>query len=252
MAFAQRINAEVIYYRTAESFFRKAFMAMRDYTYDSNYALDEEKRETITIPCSKGGFSSAILALINWGCCLESTTNLIICDIIRRKYSNNDLGKRQEREMRNLLKDNIRRRLDYINNNVGEIISPDLLNDISKLTKARNEFVHFDDEMKFCGGNLLLPSVFLLSKENMIFYRKTLLELMSVYRRNKILIIDPVDEKEEIYADGNYMDVEGLSRLRQMWYIIKHPIWYLFVRIPRKRQERRYRRMLVSELAMLE
>lgn len=251
MSFAQRINAEVIYYRTAETFFRKAFLAMRDYTYDSNYASDEEKRETITMPFSKEGFSSAILALINWGCCLESTTNLIIRDIIRRKYANNDPENRPESEMRNVIKGNIRSRLDYINNNVGAIISSDLLNDISILTKARNEFVHFDDEMKFCGGNLLLTSVLLLSKENLIFYRKTLLKLISVYRRNKILIIDPVDENAEIYGDGDFMDDVGLSRLRQMWFIIKHPLWYLFVRIPRKLQERKYRRGLISELEIL-
>ena len=143
-------------------------MEMQEFTYDVNYG-EVEELATISIPFTKDGLRFAILALINWACCLESSTNLCIRYIIQHKNYGEDLFQNRKRELKKLLNCNVKCRLDYINNAVGTIISADLMEDIRKLTQARNEFVHFDDEMKYCGGTLLLQNMQSLTKVNCEF-----------------------------------------------------------------------------------
>ncbi len=251
MSFGQRINAEVIYYHAAEDFFRKAFMEMQEFTYDVNYG-EVEELATISIPFTKDGLRFAILALINWACCLESSTNLCIRYIIQHKNYGEDLFQNRKRELKKLLNCNVKCRLDYINNAVGTIISADLMDDIRKLTQARNEFVHFDDEMKYCGGTLLLQNMQSLTKENLITYRRTLQQLLCIYRKHNLLVIDPMDKDAIIYGEGDLLfDEEPISRWRQLKFVLKHPVWYIFVRIPQKMRQGKYRRKIAQEFNAL-
>ncbi len=61
-----------------------------------------------------------------------------------------------------------------------------------------------------------------------------------------------MDKDAIIYGEGDLLfDEEPISRWRQLKFVLKHPVWYIFVRIPQKMRQGKYRRKIAQEFNAL-
>lgn len=250
MAFNQRINSEVIYYRIAFSAFKTAYMEMHNWHFSLNYGTDCETEYNKILPHSEKGILNAYTAIINWACCIESCVNLIIFqnfDTIK-----NFSSKHEARSYNDIAITSITKKLKLLTKWESKVFNHSLYSKLTELFRARNELVHYDAPIVFCGGNTEPENFGLLEKKKLTNHFKTVNQFLDQAIKQRILRIDPRNPNAPIFGDG---DIEfyanALPRHKQLLYVIKHPIWYLFKRLPKKRAYNKRKQNLKKELELL-
>ncbi len=219
MAFAFRINSEVLFYREAIKQYELYLKLLESKTIHDldDDGLDFTHEEQL--PSLFIGIKAATLSVILLALSIESALNL--CLIRLEKSSNKNLNKHYYSK------------INIVNEFLTEKIEDDLKEKIICLFKIRNKFVHYKVGVTYTGSSPKILSIFYYYKMESYFhtaksfFKKISPILDDLY--NPISVSAKEVESEELYCEDNWLTFK-----EKLWYVCKHPYWYVEHRIPEK------------------
>lgn len=226
MSFSYRLNTEFIYYQQSIAFLKKAFMTYSEVERDLYYGSEEERKERLYLPTTRDGVSYAILAIICMACCVESILNLALTEHLRKQSSAEDDSDTE------ILKKNIHEKKLKINSIYSNIISRSLNNRLTLLSNSRNKLVHSKEYKMFSGGTVFPDDYILLEKKNLLRFFAAVKKTAILFA--PIIGIDVRCANSPLMGDGDISFDEVIPFHRKTYYVLKHPLWYIFKRIPLK------------------
>lgn len=237
MAFNNRINTEVFYYRNALMFMKKSLLEYRVLEMEDK---NRSKRIEARIPTSSQSINNGILAVINFACCAEACYNIALREYYQTREIGNseqeqELKAAEERDLRLCIPEKINLINELYSDSLSSslVISKKLIKRLVYMASVRNKLVHYSMPAHFSGEVVLDGLLEFLQEKNILSMYETVNTLIDQFICKGILHNEIRSEDAIVIGEGDFDD-EALPRWRQFLFVVKHPFWYMFKRIPNK------------------
>ena len=219
MSFAFRINSEVLFYREAiknYEVYLKLLESQIIYNKDGNEfdLINDQQLPSLFI-----GIKSATLSIILWALPIESALNFCLINLKIDKHTI-----KQKRYFD---------KIDILNQHLTDKIDEQLKNDIIDLFKTRNFFVHYKELVEYFGQTPKILSIFYAGKMVKRFHI-----VNKFFKKISPLISNSYNPmsvySSEVESEGDYLEINLLNLHQKIWYVCKHPYWYITCRFPNK------------------
>ena len=118
--------------------------------------------------------------------------------------------------------------------------------EIERLFFARNRFVHFKERGFFTTDGPIGDMFKYLLLEDMLNFHKFVELLLSRMLAQNVINGEIRSADIPIIGEGDICFDEKRTLRQSIWFAMRHPLWYIFKRIPDKIAHRRYRKQLLS------
>lgn len=219
MSFAFRINGEVLFYREAIKNYEVYLKLLEPQIIYTNNKNEVNFTYEQQLPTQFIGTKAATLSIILWALSIESALNLCLINL--------QISKHTIKQKRYFDK------IDIINQHLTNKIDERLKKEIIDLFELRNFFVHYKEPVEYSGQTPKILS---------IFYAEKMVKRFHIVNNffNKISplvsnLYNPISlYSSEVESEGDYLEINLLSLRQKIWYVCKHPYWYITHRLPDK------------------